>query len=42
MRIAPITRDGILRLVAAVLVPIAPLALTVMPLEELMLFGMVF
>jgi hypothetical protein len=44
MRIAPITRDGILRLVASILVPIAPLALTMMPLEELvkMLFGVVF
>ena len=43
MRIAPITRDGIFRLVAAIL-PIAPLALTMMPLEELMklLLGMVF
>jgi AcrR family transcriptional regulator len=44
MRIAPITRDGILRLVGAILVPIVPLALTMMPLEELMkiLLGMVF
>jgi hypothetical protein len=44
MRIAPITRDGIFRLVAAILLPIAPLALTMMPLEELMklLLGMVF
>ena len=44
MRIAPITRDGILRLVGAILVPVAPLALTMMPLEQLMkiLLGMVF
>ena len=44
MRAAPITRDAILRLVATILVPIAPLALTVMPLEELakLLVGMVF
>jgi hypothetical protein len=44
MRIAPITRDGILRLAAAILIPIVPLALTMMPLEELMklLLGMVF
>jgi AcrR family transcriptional regulator len=44
MRIAPITRDGILRLVAAILIPLAPLALTMMPLEELLklLLGMVF
>ena len=44
MRIVPITRDGILRLVGAILVPIVPLALTMMPLEELvkLLLGMVF
>ena len=35
MRIAPITRDAILQLAAAVLVPLIPLLLTVMPLEEL-------
>jgi hypothetical protein len=41
MRIAPITREAILRLVAATLLPVAPLALTMMPLEELLkiLFG---
>jgi hypothetical protein len=41
MRIAPVTRDAILRLAAAVLVPIVPLFLTMMPLEELLkkLFG---
>ena len=44
MRIAPITRDGILRLVAAILIPVVPSALTMMPMEELMklLLGMVF
>jgi hypothetical protein len=41
MRIAPVTREAILRLVAATLVPVAPLVLTMMPLEELLkiLFG---
>lgn len=44
MRIAPITRDAIVRLGAAVLVPIVPLALTMMSLEDLLkrLFGLVF
>ena len=44
MRIAPITRDAILRLGAATLVPIVPLLLTMMPLEELVktLFGLLF
>jgi len=44
MQIAPITRDAILRLVAATLVPIVPLLLTMMPLEELLktLFGILF
>jgi hypothetical protein len=44
MQIAPITRDAILRLVAATLVPIVPLALTMMSLEELVktLFGILF
>jgi len=35
MRIAPITRDAVIRLAAATLLPIVPLALTMMPLEEL-------
>jgi len=35
MRIAPVARDAILQLAAAVLVPLIPLLLTVMPLEEL-------
>jgi hypothetical protein len=44
MRIAPITKDAVLRLVAATLLPIAPLLLTMMPLEELLkvLFGILF
>ena len=41
---APVTKDAVIRLVAATLVPIAPLALTMMPLDELlkMLFGIWF
>jgi hypothetical protein len=44
MQIAPITRDSLIRLVAATLAPIAPLLLTMMPLEELLkkLFGILF
>jgi hypothetical protein len=44
MRVAPITRDAILQLAAAVLIPLIPLLLTVMSLEELAqrLFGLVF
>ena len=44
MHIAPITRDSLLRLVAATLVPIVPLALTMMPFEELLrkLLGVLF
>lgn len=44
MRIAPITKEAILRLVAATLVPVVPLAVTMMPLEELLkkLIGIVF
>jgi len=44
MRIAPITRDAILRLASAALVPMVPLLLTMMPVEELlkMLFGILF
>jgi hypothetical protein len=44
MRIAPITRDALIRLVAATLAPIVPLALTMMPFEELLrtLFGILF
>jgi hypothetical protein len=36
MRIAPITRDAIVRLAAATLIPILPLLLTMMPLETLL------
>ena len=36
MRIAPVTREAILQLVVATLAPIVPLALTMMPLEELL------
>ena len=44
MHIAPVTRDALLRLVAATLAPVVPLALTMMSLEELLkrLFGMLF
>ena len=44
MRLAPITRDAVLELAACVLVPLLPLLLTVMPLEELTkkLVGLVF
>jgi hypothetical protein len=44
MRIAPITRDAVFLVAVATLVPIAPLLLTMMPLEELlrMLFGILF
>jgi hypothetical protein len=44
MHIAPITRDSLLRLVVATLAPIAPLALTMMPFEELLqkLLGILF
>jgi hypothetical protein len=44
MRLAPVTKEAILRLVAATLVPIVPLGLTMMPLEELLktLFGVLF
>jgi hypothetical protein len=36
MGIAPVTKDAVLRLAVATLAPIAPLALTMMPLEELL------
>jgi hypothetical protein len=44
MHIAPITRDSLLRLVAATVAPIVPLALTMMPFEELVgkLLGVLF
>jgi hypothetical protein len=44
MGIAPITKQAIVQLVAATLAPVVPLALTMMPLEELLkkLIGIVF
>ena len=44
MRIVPITKDAVLRLAAATLVPIVPLLLTLMPLEQLLkvLLGVLF
>jgi hypothetical protein len=44
MRTFPITREAIVRLAVATFAPIIPLALTMMPLEELLkkLFGMIF
>jgi hypothetical protein len=36
MHVAPVSKDAILRIAAAVLVPVVPLALTMMPLEELL------
>ncbi len=44
MRLAPVSRDAVLRLAACVLVPLIPLLLTVMPVEELTkkLLGLVF
>jgi hypothetical protein len=36
MRVAPITKETVLQLVAATLAPMVPLALTMMPLEELL------
>jgi hypothetical protein len=44
MKVAPITKDAVLGLVVATLAPVAPLLLTMMPLEELLkkLFGILF
>jgi hypothetical protein len=44
MRLVPITRNDLLRLVGATVAPIVPLALTMMPLEELLrkLLGILF
>jgi hypothetical protein len=44
MRLAPISRDAVLVLAGCVLVPLAPLLLTVMPIEQLTqkLLGLVF
>jgi hypothetical protein len=44
MRLAPITRDDFIRLVIVTLLPVTPLLLTMMPLEELLrrLIGVLF
>ena len=44
MRLVPITKEAVLRLAAAPLLPLVPLLLTMMPLEELVrtLFGILF
>ena len=44
MRLAPISRDALVQMAASFLLPIVPLALTMMPLEKLleMLFGILF
>ena len=44
MRLAPISRDAVLELAACVLVPLVPLLLTMMPVEDLVkkLLGLVF
>jgi hypothetical protein len=44
MRLAPVTKEAVFRLVVATLAPIVPLGLTMMPLEELLktLVGVLF
>jgi hypothetical protein len=44
MRIAPVTKDAVIQLAVLTLAPVSPLALTMMPLEELLkkLFGILF
>ena len=44
MRVVPVTKEAVFQLVAATLVPVVPLALTMMPLEELLkkLVGILF
>jgi hypothetical protein len=44
MRVAPVTKEAIIQLVVATLAPIAPLLLTMMPLEQLLktLLGVLF
>jgi hypothetical protein len=44
MRLAPVTKEALLQLAVATLAPVAPLALTMMSLEELLkrLFGILF
>jgi hypothetical protein len=44
MRLVPVSRDGIVQLAVATLIPILPLLLTLMPLEDLLkkLVGILF
>jgi hypothetical protein len=44
MRIVPVTKEAMLQLGVATLIPIVPLVLTLMPLEELLqkLLGVIF
>jgi len=44
MRIAPFTKETVLQLAAAAVVPVVPLLLTMMPLDELLkkLLGILF
>ena len=44
MRIVPVSKEALLRLGVATLIPIVPLVLTLMPLEELLqkLLGVIF
>jgi len=44
MRVVPVTKEAFIQLVAATVAPVVPLALTMMPLEELLkkLFGVLF
>jgi hypothetical protein len=44
MRAVPVTKDAVIQLAVLTLAPVAPLALTMMPLEELLkkLFGILF
>jgi hypothetical protein len=44
MRVAPVTKEAVIQLVVATLAPIAPLLLTMMPLEQLLktLLGVLF
>jgi len=44
MRVVPVTKEAFVQLVAATVAPVVPLALTMMPLEELLkkLFGVLF
>ena len=44
MRVTPVSKEAVLQLTAAVLLPVAPLLLTTMPMEELLrkLLGLVF